>query len=143
MKKDFIRDYITEIFKVYAESGFSTCEQARQNIYNRKMEQLSYINPEIAVRKAEAEVKAHKPFLDDISAVERTIEYFKITGKTHIIKAVQAIYFDFPRSKAQHNKISARVNRFADENAADVRTVYRWLKEARKICAYYRELSVY
>ncbi len=76
---------------------------------------------------------------NDLLAVYDTMRFLKILGKSDVIKAVHAVYFDTLRKKPKKNEISSRVIRYAYENHCDERTVYRQLEYARKIYKLIRE----
>lgn len=77
----------------------------------------------------------------DIEAVDRTIEHFKHSGAEIIIDAVKAVYFTGASERLGRKDISLRVSRFAVERYVDESTVYRYLREARRIFAQYRGLT--
>ena len=70
---------------------------------------------------------------NDLLAVYDTIRFLRILGKTEVLMAVKAVYFETLKNKPKKNEISARVLRYAYENNYDERTVYRQLEYARKI----------
>lgn len=114
MKKDLYRDYATEAFRTYARLGCPTGK----------------IDTEDA------------PLAADVAAVQRTLRYFERDGREGIAAAVRAVYFAAPGVEIGKGDISARVERFADEYYASVRTVYRWLYRARLRFAKERGLRV-
>ncbi|MDR1001690.1 MAG: hypothetical protein LBL82_00245 [Oscillospiraceae bacterium] len=116
MKKDFTRDYTTEIFRLYAQQGCPTYEQAK--IYAEN-------NP---------------PLLLDILAAQKTIELLERGEKSHIVTALREVYFKYPSQPLRAGDISSRVCSYALSVPTDERTVYRWLHEARLLCASLRGL---
>lgn len=110
MKKDHIRDYITEVFRFYARRNDETVLDGGQ--------------------------------IADISAVEQTIETLEKAGRGEMVKAIRSVYFVQPRRPLRKKEISERVIAFAVALPTDERNVYRWLKTARTLCAYYRGLTI-
>lgn len=92
-----------------------------------------------------SEIHIHKTHFDtpqvlDLLAVANTIEKLKKT-KPFICKAVESVYFAEPNRQLHKSEINSRVIDFAVNNYVDERTVWRWLKEARLICAAERGLN--
>lgn len=143
MKKDFTRDYVTEAFRLYAKLGSPTYEQARQKIYEEELNRISsFVPPDEAVICAERATEKQTPFLLDIMAVDKTIELLERGEKAYIIGAVKAVYFAYPQQPIRKGDISDRVRRYSLQCPTDERTVYRWLKEARLLCAAVRGLRI-
>lgn len=142
MQKDFTRDYVTAAFRFYAQCGQPTYEQAREIIYQAEIEKRSEIDPALAVAQAEAVVAKQTPALLDLLAVGETIALLERGGKPHIMAAVRAVYLANPSEEFRRGDIIGRVRRFALEYPADERSVYRWLKEARLLCAAIRGLRI-
>lgn len=143
MRKDITRDYVTEAFRLYARLGKPTYEQARQRVYDEQLDRFSSkLPPEKAVEYTEKALDKHTPFLLDIMAVNKTIELLEQGKKEHIIKAIESIYFIYPEQQIYKGEISGRVRHFACRYMADERTIYRWLKEARLLCAAIRGLRI-
>lgn len=143
MKKDFTRDYVTEAFRLYAKLGSPTYEQARQKIYEDELSKVSsFVPPDEAIIYAEQATEKQTPYLLDIMAVDKTIELLEQGEKTHIIAAVKAVYFAYPQQPIRKGDISERVRRYSIQCPTDERTVYRWLKEARLLCAAVRGLRI-
>lgn len=140
MKKEHTRDYITEAFRLYAAMGKPTYERVKADIYNAELAKRSGDNPSVAVARAETAVNNNAPMLLDILAVERTMELLERGKKGHIVEAVKAVYFVRPTMPIRRGAISERVRCFALLYPADTSTVYRWLKEARYLCAAIRGL---
>ena len=69
----------------------------------------------------------------DLLAVYDTLRILKISGKSEIVDAIYAIYFDAIIRKPQKNEISLKIVRYAYETHCDERTVYRQLQYARKL----------
>lgn len=135
MKKDFTRDYVTEAFRLYAAMGNPSYEEAQRKIYEIELSKRSDIDPSIAVVQAEKAVKHNMPLLLDILAVDKTIDLLERGEKEYIAAAVKAIYFTEPDAPLRRGEISKRVRYHALSCPTDERTVYRWLKEARLLCA--------
>ena len=114
MKKDLYRDYATEAFRTYARLG---CPLGR-------------------IDTGDAALDA------DVAAVQRTLKHFEADGREGVVDAVRAVYFAAPGAEIGKGDISTRVERFAAEYYASVRTVYRWLYRARLRFAKERGLRV-
>lgn len=126
MEKDFTKAYITEAFRLYARLGAPTYESAEEKI----------------LAKDERGIEYETPTLLDFGAVEMAFDLLRQRGKGYITKAVKEIYFVQPTKPLRRGDITNRVRRFAITNGADERTVYRWLKEARVLCAAIRGLRI-
>ena len=142
MKKDFTRDYVTEIFRVYAAAGMPTYESERERIYNEELTKCDCADAEAAVMRAETATDKRTPYLLDILAAEKTIELLEHGGKSVIVRAVKEIYCAYPTRPLRRGDITDRVHRFSLLCPAEERTVYRWLKEARLLCAAVRGLRI-
>ena len=142
MKKDFTRDYATEMFRLYAAAGRPTYEQAREEIYQAELNLYSGGDPSSSVSRAEAAVEDATPYLLDLHAVDRTIAILHKGQRQHIVQAVEAVYFVQPNLPLRRGEISNRVRRFAACCPSDERTVYHWLREARLLCAAIRGLRI-
>lgn len=142
MQKDSTRDYITEAFRFYAAAGKPTYDTAVQRVKQTALEKYIQLDPAIAEEQADIAVAKAAPKLLDILAVNETIKLLENGGKRHIIAAVKAVYFTSPTKPLRRGDISARVNSFSLTFPAEERTVYRWLKEARLLCAAVRGLRI-
>lgn len=142
MKKDYIRDYATECFRAYAAAGYPTYEEAYARIYDAALRKYSASDAELALQRAEEDADKHTPYLLDIMAADKTFELLNVGNKQQIAAAVKAVYCTLPTIPLSRGDISARVLSFAHKSYADERTVYRWLKEARLLCAAVRGLSI-
>ena len=142
MKKDFIRDYTAEAFRLYALNGEKTAEELKKRIYEDSLRENTLKNPQTAILKAEEAVKNAIPLLSDIEAVHKTLQALEKAGKDRAVKAIKAVYFTMPSKKIARGDISNRVRRFAVTNYCTERGVYSDLREARKLLAYFRGLRV-
>lgn len=142
MKKDFTRDYVTEAFRLYAAMGMPTYEQARADIYGAALLKNNLCDPQAAVAKAELAVAKKEPLLLDLLAVDKTINLLERGEKHYIVSAVKEIYFTSPQQPLRKGNISGRVRKFSLQCPTDERTVYRWLREARLLCAAIRGLRI-
>ena len=142
MKKDFTRDYITEVFRLYAAMGKPTHQQASEMVYEKELFKHSNLQPQVAITQAEKAVENNTALLLDILAAERTIRLLEQGEKEYIVAAVKAVYFAEPKAPIRKGDVSARVRRFSLEYPVDERTAYRWLKEARLLCAALRGLRI-
>ena len=142
MKKDFIRAYATGAFARYEHLGRPTRAEyeakIRQEVYTR----LSLKEPRIILMKADAEVSARKPILDDIEAVQKMFDMLEENGKGYISKAVEAVYLISSDGRPSRNEIVNRVLHYANSVPIDERSVYRWLKYARELFAMFRGLTI-
>lgn len=105
MKKDLIRDYATEAFRLYARMG---CP-------------------------AEREIGGEGATAADLKAVCEVLHILALQGKEEVIAAVRAVYFVAPRQEIERGNISARVEAFGAEYPVSTRMVYRWLRVARDL----------
>lgn len=142
MKKDITRDYVTEAFRLYAAMGKPKYEQAVAAVYQTELLKHKSFDPATAVTQAEVAVEKKTPMLLDILAVEKTIELLGRGDKPYIVAAINEVYFAYPLQPLRKGEISERVRRYALQCPTDERTVYRWLKEARLLCAAVRGLRV-
>lgn len=146
MRKDRITDYATAAFKDYAKLGGQTSKTYADKRYNfaalTAAENIGVDAPKnnvgAAIAAAERQKEENAPLLADMAAVEHTFERLK--NKQHIIDAVKAVYMTEPFRPLSQREIGRRVINFAVNYPADVRTVYKWLKQARQLFAYYRGL---
>lgn len=142
MKKDFTRDYTTEIFRAYAAAGMPTYEEARERVYKAELAKRKSIDAATAIAQAELATEKRTPYLLDILSAEKTFELLEYGGKEVIVRAVKAVYCAYPTQPLRRGDITDRVRRFSSECPADTSTVYRWLKEARLLCAAVRGLRI-
>lgn len=153
MKKDNIRDYATEAFRLYARLGEPTYEGLKEKIYQyalreeRKSEvhSMSCIsNPtETQIRNAQNTVDEFESCLMDVLAVDAAFRILETRENGPSIKAaVEMVYFVFPDREIRKGEIQERARRAALAIFADERTVYRYLKIAREIFAKERGLSI-
>ena len=114
MKKDLVRDYATEAFRTFARLGCPA-----------------------------QQLHTGDPALDaDVAAVQSTLRRFTADGREGVVEAVRAVYFIAPDTEIAKGDISARVELFAAQYFASVRSVYRWLHRARLRFAKERGLRV-
>lgn len=142
MEKDFTKQYITEAFRLFSRLGCPTYEAAREIVYQQELKKRSEVSPEIGIIQAERAVEKQTPTLLDILAVDETLRLLQRGEKPNIVAAVRAVYFVNPQQPLRRGDISNRVRRFAITYPSDERTVYRWLKEARLLCAAIRGLRI-
>ena len=107
MKKDLIRDYATEAFRLYARMG---CPSPK-------------------------EIGGEGATAADLRAVCEVLRILALQGKEEVIAAVRAVYFVAPRQEIERGSISARVEAFAVGYPVSIRSVYGWLKHARGLFA--------
>lgn len=123
MLKDATRDYIVTAFRLYAALNFPDEKEIK-----RITDKLSKDRCNIAVKL-------------DLLSVLKTIEHLNTKNKEHIYKAIKYVYFYKPTQTLKLNEINNRVIYFATQNYVSERNVWRWLKDARNLCAYYRGLN--
>lgn len=116
--RDTTRDYTVAQFRLYASLGFPSKAQV---VANKTM---------------------HRALQLDLLAVIDTLDALTSSDKDYIRQAVCAVYFVAPTAPLQKGEINFRVTKFAINNYTDERTVFRWLKEARLLCADYRGLNI-
>lgn len=142
MKKEFTRDYVTQIFRTWAAAGMPTYTKAREQVYNTELAKRVAMDAATAVMQADIAIEKRAPFLLDIMAAEKTLEILERGGKHAIAEAVKAVYCVRPLQSLQRGDIIDRVRHFSLTYPADERSVYRWLKEARLLCAAVRGLQI-
>jgi hypothetical protein len=136
-------DTVTAIFARVASLRYPTAEEYEARVRNDVNTRLFRLSPKIIVAKADAAVSTSKPIIADINAVHATFSNLTDRNREYIIQAVKAVYFPYKGGARIPNKvISERVLAFATSNYSTPLTVYRWLKEARVLCAYYRGLTI-
>lgn len=141
--KETYMDTVTAIFARVASLRYPTAEEYEARIRNDVNNRLFRLDPKIIVAKADAAVTTSKPIIADINAVNATFSNLTDRNREYIIQAVKAVYFLYEGDVKIPNKIiKGRALAFAMSYPADVSTVYRWLKEARALCAYYRGLTI-
>lgn len=116
--RDTTRDYTIAQFRLYASLGFPSKAQVV------------------------ADKTMHRALQLDLLAVADTLDALTSSDKDYIRQAVCAVYFVAPTAPLQKGEINFRVTKFAINNYTDERTVFRWLKEARLLCADYRGLNI-
>lgn len=141
-KKEWYMDYATHAFVRYAALGCPTRQQHEERIRQDVYKRLAMHEPAFIVNKANAEVSAREPLLKDIDAVNRVLDILRREDKQHIIDAIKAVYFTYPKGKPERGVIVERVTRYAMECPASTKAVYEWLKSARLLFAQIRELDV-
>lgn len=116
--RDSTRDYTIAQFRLYASLGYPSKAQVV------------------------ADKTMHRALQLDLLAVVDTLNALTNSGKDYIRQAVSAVYFVAPTKPLHKGEINLRVTKFAVNNYTDERTVFRWLKEARLLCADYRGLNI-
>ena len=136
-------DTVTAIFARVSSLRYPTAEEYETRVRNDVNNRLFRLDPKIIVAKADAAVTTSKPIIADINAVNATFSNLTDRNREYIIQAVKAVYFPYKGKALIPNKvISERVLAFATSNYCTPLTAYRWLKEARALCAYYRGLTI-
>lgn len=137
MKKDHARDIAEDGFADYARWRGCTRERCVEIIRSATYEQYQELSPDKVMVKADEAVAEAAPLLNSIEAVHKTFETLKRNQKGYIVDAVKFVYCESPNRKPSRNEISMRIRAFAMKSYADDRTIYRWLREARSLYAYY------
>lgn len=136
MKKDRARDIAEEGFAEFAMWRFCTPKRCREVIAAETRERYSHLSPEKITFKVEDALKDASSLLQNLEAVTKTFDTLENIGKGHIVDAVKFVYCANPQRKPTRNEISLRARAYAMKVYADERTVYRWLREARKLYAH-------
>ncbi len=142
METDVTKAYITEAFRLYARLGYPCREKAQEITRGKEAEPGKSVPPDRARAQAKKPAENKAPLLLDLLAVESTLSLLRNEKKEDVIAAVTAVYFVNPSAPLRRGDISDRVRRFAMTCPADERTVYRWLKYARLLCAAKRGLRI-
>ena len=141
--KETYMDTVTAIFARVSSLRYPTAEEYETRVRNDVNNRLFRLDPKIIVAKADAAVSTSKPIIADINAVNATFSNLTDRNREYIIQAVKAVYFPYKGKALIPNKvIASRVLAFATSNYCTPLTAYRWLKEARALCAYYRGLTI-
>jgi len=114
MKKDWIRDYATEAFRIYALHHEPTYDEIE------KIEDAG--------------------LAADLMAVCNTITFLTENDKTVIYQSIKNVYFVDPSKPLKKGDISQRVLHLALSMPAAEKSIYRWLNDARDIFANMRGL---
>jgi predicted RNA-binding protein with EMAP domain len=149
--KDYLRDYATAAFRFYAKNGRSA-DKYREQIYNQALEEINRRETlvkdgiskptEAAIMAAEKAVNEKIAEIKDMEAVEKVIAEFKSSWKSHIVHAIELVYFKDAENDMSIGDIQDRVIAAAVEISASERSVYYWLREARELFALNRGLRI-
>lgn len=113
MIKDHTRDYVTAMFRIWAQSNK---KRNRDNVDDAA--------------------------LLDIAAVSQTFKQLEKSDKGYIVEAVKAVYCTLPEYELSRGSITDRVRRHALAVPCSEKQVYEWLKCARLMCAKNRGLRL-
>lgn len=144
--RDHIRDYATSAFRFYAENGKSAekykINLANEIIYNQQKLKSGINNPtETAVIKHESIIEDRMAEIKDMEAVERVMDILsKMSNGREIKKAIEYVYFD--TEKIKKGSILERIHNAVIHIPASERSIFRWLKKARKLFAEERGLRL-
>ena len=143
MKKDHLRDYVTEAFRLYARLGCRSYEEVKELIANDALD-ISLIgrNPALQMISVETAIKHSEPMLLDILAVDRTLEMLELGERGYIARAVRDVYFVQPFKPLHKGDITDRVRWFSLSEPISEKQVYQWLRYARLLCAAVRGLRL-
>ena len=141
-KEDYM-DYATGAYLRYCSVGCPTRAEYELRIRADVNNRMRLLEPRLIVMRADAAVRASEPILKDVDAWDRTLATFAERNREEVILAVKAVYAPYEGLWRIPNKVVAsRVRAFSASISADPGTVYRWLKDARGLFAFYRELTV-
>lgn len=148
--KDYIRDYATAAFRFYASKKM-TSDEYKQKIYDEALENYTKkmkgsgisCPTESAVIAAENEVIQKLAEIKDMEAVEMTLAEIQCGCERSAIKqAIEIVYFTDANKELKKGDISDRVHKAELEIPASQATIYRWLKNTRKMFAMHRQLRI-
>lgn len=151
MYKDTTKEYVTDAFRLYARLGKKSFEELKQTIYDdalgmAKKEAIRTNNicspTEMEIMRAEQAVYETRAELEDILAVEKTLNKMNVLRGNAISKAIEIVYFTDPDNEIKKGDIEARVIHACNELHADRRTIYRWLALTRRTFCEERGLRV-
>ncbi|KOF56802.1 hypothetical protein AGR56_09050 [Clostridium sp. DMHC 10] len=149
--KDHIRDYATEAFRFYA-SVRMTADQYKKMIYDETLENykkkemncsFNISKPvEAAIMAAEKEVDKRIAEIRDLEAVEMTLAELGAMHRWDIVQAIKIVYFKEPEEEIEKGEIQNRVHTAELEVPASERSIYYYLRKARKLFAEKRGLRI-
>lgn len=128
------RDIATDAFRLYASLGCPTRDAYEQMIRAGVAAKFAHESDEQLSRRMRTAYMTNKQAILDIDAVNEVMRQLEAKGRTEIIGAIRAVYFEEPRRRTYKGEIEARVTRYAAiECPAGRRTVYAWLRRAREM----------
>lgn len=152
---DNTREYATVAIIRYMKLGCPTRKEYEDKLRREVYDRLAGKNPEHIFKAAEIEVRKHRALLEDIDAVNKMFDMLlgnismsdvdidtAVKNGTDIANAVNYVYFGLSRVHPSHRRIAGRVREYAMSLPTTERTVYRWLKYARKLFAVNRGLTI-
>ena len=152
---DNTREYATAAIIRYARLGCPTRKEYEETIRREVYDRLRLKNPEQIIRATDKEIEANRALLDDIDAVDKMLRVLRgtlqykgvdrlpsIRNGDDIANAVCFVYFPLCKICPSHRNIAGRVRAYAVSLPTAERTVYRWLRYARKLFALIRGLTV-
>ena len=144
MSRDYLRDYSTEAFKLYAKNG--SLEKYKEKLYEEIIASegkgTGISNPtEAQLIKKEKILIDKKASLDDMEAVEKTLKEFSVSNPFTVM-IISEVYFIRPNEEQYKGYIQDRVIAAAIKLNVDTRTIYRHLKNARTVFSINRGLRV-
>jgi hypothetical protein len=142
LNKDYIRDYATEAFRLYARMGQPTYDAARERIRQDAIRRSGFTDPQKIFECGEMAIAKHAAQLADILAVNETLRLLEARGKRYISRCIREVYFINPSAPLRSGDLSARVIRLSISVPAADRTIYRWLKQGRLLFAGLRGLRI-
>ena len=152
---DNTREYATAAIIRYAHLGCPTRREYEDTIRRQAYDRLILKNPEQIIRAADKEIETNRALLDDIDAVDKMFRVLRgslqykgierlpsIRNGDDIANAVSFVYFPLCKGVPSHRNIAGRVRAYAVSLPTTERTVYRWLRYARRLFALIRGLTV-
>lgn len=146
--KNHIRDYATAAFRFYAEKNMSA-DEYKKKIYDEALEDYKKRQKsagiscptEAAIIRAERAVNEKLAEIKDMEAVELTVAELRVKPQGRaIVQAIEIIYFKDADKELKKGDIHSRVHTAEIYIPASQNTVYRWLREARRLFAEKRGL---
>ena len=133
LKKDYTTDYVTSAFCMWARHNCRSYDEEVAEITKRARSRAQYADPAKLTAYIDAEIQNKHAELLDIAACDETFKLLEHSGDEIICKAIHDIYMVTPYRVPYKREISQRVLRFALNAPASERTVYRWLRRARRL----------
>lgn len=134
MFKDRSRDYATAAFRDFALYGKKPGGQVEKEIYQREL--AVTLSDDLARKK----VSEMKPMIADITAAGEVYAFYR-QKQSPVAEALEEIYFCYPATPLKRSDMVMRVRLFSLKKGISERTVYNYLKKARREFAFCRGLQ--
>ncbi len=135
--KDFISDYCIAAFSFYSCNGKSLIKY-KESLYDCAVNESYYCNAPVAFLY-ERKLKHSSSEIADIEAVDNVVFQLQKDEKYEILRSIELVYFKLPKC-FKRGDINNLIIKASLEIPASVRTVQRYLREARRLFAYERGL---